>query len=152
LLSVARNIAIAPPNIILGRPPAAEGISASEIVGIDHASVIERPFVVAPAALAVIRWAKVAACLANTLQTKVRERRRGVCACRGIDLVILHRRERVRGEERLVTELVHSRLFDPLTLHRWLADWSRLLETWPGSAHAARFVLVAWLERGQGRR
>lgn len=62
---MARDIAIAAPRFVLGRPPTPEGITAGEIVGIHHPPMVECPFVVAPATLAVFRWPKIATGLAD---------------------------------------------------------------------------------------
>ena len=77
-----RNIAIATPDVVLRRPPAPQRISAGQIVGIDHAPVIERPFVIAPAAFAIVGRAEIPAGLANAFQPKAR-RRLGVRAPMG---------------------------------------------------------------------
>jgi hypothetical protein len=60
-----RDIAIATPDIVLWRPPAPQGVSASQIIGIDHAPVVERPLVIAPPAFAIVGRAEIPAGLAN---------------------------------------------------------------------------------------
>lgn len=62
---MTRDVAISTPDFVFRSPPAAEGISAGEIVGVDHATMAKRPLVVAPSAVAVFGGTEVSACTTN---------------------------------------------------------------------------------------
>ena len=149
---MARDIAVASPDLILRGPPTAERIPATQIFRVDHAPMIEGPFVVAPAAFAVLGRSKVTTGLADTLQSERWRCRRAAGVVGRVDFVVLDRGCRTRGEERLVSEFIRDRLFyTRLARFRTSRGLSRL-DSRPGSRRAVRSGLSGRFDFRQGRR
>lgn len=103
------NIAVTPPDLVFGCPPASKRIAAGEIVCIDHSPVTEGPFVGAPTPVSILRRAKIAAGPANPLDTVGRQGSSRTLGAWAIDRDVIVSRHRLRGKKGLISELVGDR-------------------------------------------